>query len=207
MKKWSLSAKIYFVIAIMAAGLCSVSVIGIFQMANINRILETITQERVTNLVRTHKIMSHFYIQIINERNYVLHEGAEARARNKGFLNQRHEELEEMIEARSKVSSPEGLKDLIEFKTVYERWNDFSKEIQAKADEGNMKEAATLISETGRKLRLDGEEILKRMNDRDTKRMDDETALANAAYTKAKFMVIMASVLALILGLGLQSLR
>ena len=203
MKKWSLSSKIYFVIFIMAMGLCTVAVIGIVQMANINTILNTITQDRVTNLVRTHKIMSHFYIQIINERNYVLHETVEARMKNKGFITQRHEELVEMIEARAKVSSPEGLKDLLEFKEIYQKWTEFNLDIQKLADEGNAKEAAQLVSETGRKLRLQGEEILKKMNDRDTKRMDDEAAHATEAYEQAKYMVLMASALALLLGLSL----
>lgn len=203
MKKWSLSRKIYFVILIMALGLCSVSVIGIYQMGNINNILETITQDRVANLVRTHKIMSHFYIQIINERNYVLHETVEARETNKGHITKRNVQMKEMIEARAKVSSPEGLKDLMEFKDVYAKWTEFNSQIQELADNGKSKEAAALISETGRKLRLEGEDILKRMNDRDTKRMDDETLLANKAYSEAKYMVIVASIAALILGMTL----
>nr|BDT27975.1 methyl-accepting chemotaxis protein [Bacteriovorax sp. HI3] len=201
MKKWSLNQKVYFVIFIMAVGLCSVSVIGIYQMSNINKILETITQERVVNLVRTHEIMNHFYIQIINERNYVLHATVEARAINKGYIIKRHGEMREMIESRAKVSSPEGLKDLMEFKDVYAKWTTFNDQIQKLADEGKGTEAAALISETGRKLRLEGEGILNRMNERDTKRMDDETALANKAYANAKFMVIVASISALALGL------
>ena len=203
MKKWSLSRKIYFVILIMALGLCSVSVIGIYQMGNINNILETITQDRVANLVRTHKIMSHFYIQIINERNYVLHETVEARETTKGHITKRNVQMKEMIEARAKVSSPEGLKDLMEFKDVYAKWTEFNSQIQELADNGKSKEAAALISETGRKLRLEGEDILERMNDRDTKRMDDETLLANKAYSEAKYMVIVASIAALILGMTL----
>lgn len=200
MKKWSLSQKIYFVVFIMAIGLCSVSAIGIYQMANINRILETITKERMVNLVRTHKIMNHFYIQIINERNYVLQEKVEARATNKGYINKRHIEMKEMIESRAKVSSPEGLKDLMEFKEVYAKWSEFNEQIQKLADEGKSKEAAALISETGRKLRLEGEDILSRMNQRDTHRMDDETALASKAYEEAKFMVAISSMIALVLG-------
>jgi methyl-accepting chemotaxis protein len=203
MKKWSLNAKIYFVIFIMAIGLCSVSVIGLTQMAHINGILENITKERVTNLVRTHKIMNHFYIQIINERNYVLHENLEARKINKGYIEKRHAEMHEMIETRRLVSSPEGLKDLMEFKSVYNKWADFNQKIQALVDSGNSKEAAALIAESGRKLRLEGEDILKRMNERDTARMDHETKLASEAYANAKYMVTMTSVLALLLGLGL----
>lgn len=200
MKKWGLSQKVYFVVFIMAIGLCSVSAIGIYQMANIDSILEKITKERLVNLVRTQKIMNHFYIQIINERNYVLQEKVEARAINKGYINKRHVEMKEMIESRSKVSTPEGLKDLMEFKEVYIKWSEFNEQIQKLADEGKSKEAAALINETGRKLRLQGEEILNRMNERDTKRMDDETALASKTYEDAKFMVAISSIIALVLG-------
>jgi methyl-accepting chemotaxis protein len=203
MKSWSLNAKIYFIIAIMSLGLCSVSVIGLMQMGHINSILETITKERVQNLIKTHNIMSHFYIQIINERNYVLQENLEARKANKGFIEKRHDEIHEMIETRKKVSSAEGLKDLLEFKSVYDKWAIFNEKIQALADSGDMKGAAAAISETGRQLRLDGDEILKRMNDRDNERMANETILAGQAYSKAKYMVIIASALALLLGLGL----
>lgn len=187
----------------MAIGLCSVSVIGIYQMKNIHNILETITKERLQNLIKTHDIMGHFYIQIINERNYVLHESVEARARNKGFINQRHEEIQAMIEARKLTSSPEGLKDIVEFKGVYEKWAKFNKNIQELADNGQSKEAAALIAETGRALRLEGEGILNRMNTRDTKRMADETKLAGETYEHAKKMVTVSSILALLLGLGL----
>lgn len=203
MKRWSLASKIYLIVSVVALGLCLVSAIGVYQMGHMNEIIEVITKERVANLVRTQKIMNHFYIQIINERNYVLHESVEARARNKGFIKQRHEEMQEMIEARSKVSTPEGLKDLMEFKSIYSKWTEFNKEIQALADNGKTKEAAALISETGRALRLEGEDILKRMNERDTKRMDEETLLATKAYNDAKNMMFVASALALFFGIFL----
>lgn len=203
MKKWSLNAKIYFVVFIMAMGLCTVSVIGIYQMRNINLILENITKERLTNLLKTHDIMSHFYIQIINERNYVLNEKLEAREKNKGFIEKRHGEMNSMIEARKQTSSPEGLKDLVEFKGIYDKWTQFNKNIQVLTDSGREKEAAALISETGRVLRLEGEEILHRMNERDMKRMDNETKLAGETYAEAKYMVIISSLLALFFGLTL----
>lgn len=203
MKNWSLNAKIYFIIFIMALGLGSVSAIGIYEMYSINSILEKITQERLTNLLKTHNIMSHFYIQIINERNYVLNESVEARKANKDHLVQRNQELQEMIATRKLTSSPEGLKDLEEFHGVYTKWVEFNKQIQELVDTGKSKEASALIAETGRQLRLQGEDILHRMNERDKKRMDDETKTAAATYSNAKTVVTMTSLLALGLGLTL----
>jgi methyl-accepting chemotaxis protein len=172
-------------------------------MRNINTILEVITKERLQNLIKTHNIMSHFYIQIINERNYILQESVEARKTNKGFIEKRHGELQDMIEARKLTSSPEGLKNIVEFKSVYEKWAKFNQNIQELVDTGHTKEATALVAETGRKLRLEGEEILHKMNVRDTQRMADETKLAADTYAEAKFMVTISSILALALGLGL----
>ena len=203
-RNWSLNAKIYLIVIVMSLGLSVVSVIGIMQMGRISDILEHITKDRVPNLVMTNEIMSLFYIQIINERNHVLQENPESKKTSLGYIQKRDKELLELIEKRSAVSSPEGLKDLMAFKDVYMNWKKLDEEIIKHSTAGDMKTAAALISENGRKVRLAGEEVLDRMNARDTKRMQNESDLADKVYENSRIFVITASLLALAAGVTLS---
>lgn len=203
MKQWSLNKKIYFIIFIMSLGLSAVSVIGIYQMGSINSKLENITQDRLPNLMKTQEIMELFYVQIINERNFVLNENKEGREFSRKLIDKRHTEMLAVIDSRRKTSSEEGLKDLIAFKEVYDGWKIFNENIQRLVDSGNAKEAAYEISINGRKIRTAGEEILARTNKRNIQKMNDETTAAAAAYATAKYVVIVTSLLALAFGLTL----
>lgn len=203
MKQWSLNNKIYFIIFIMSLGLSAVSIIGIYEMGSINSKLDNITQNRLPNLMKTQELMEHFYIQIINERNFVLNENKEGREFSRNLIDKRHNEMLKLIEARGQTASAEGLKELMEFKGVYDGWKKFNEKIQHLVDAGNSKEAALEISENGRKIRTAGEEILNRTNKRNIQKVNDEATAAGAAYTAAKYIVIITSFLALALGLTL----
>lgn len=118
MKQWSLNNKIYFIIFIMSLGLSAVSIIGIYEMGSINSKLDNITQNRLPNLMKTQELMEHFYIQIINERNFVLNENKEGREFSRNLIDKRHNEMLKLIEARGQTASAEGLKELMEFKEI-----------------------------------------------------------------------------------------
>lgn len=201
MKKWSLNKKIYFIIFIMSLGLTAVSIIGIYEMNVINSKLETITQEKVPNLIKTQEIMENFYLQIINERNFTLFEEKEKREFSRSLLVKRHAEMLTDLEERKKTASAESQKDLAEFEGIYLKWKSMNDDIQKLVDSGDAKKAAFELSENGRNIRTAGDEVLMRIKERNFKNMEEETVLAAQTYKDAKYIVTISSILALVSGL------
>lgn len=204
MKRWSLNKKIYFIIFVMSLGLAAVSVVGIYEMNEINSKLESITKERLPNLIKTQEIMEHFYIQQINERNFVLIENKEGRENSRALIERRHNEMLTIVEARRKMAlSEEAIKDLNEFQAIYDKWKKLNGKIQEMVDSGKTREAALEIAETGAQLRHSAEDVLVRMNKRSVGEMDNESMAAAKTYNNAKFIVAIASIMSLAFGLAL----
>ncbi len=204
MKRWSLNKKIYFIIFVMSLGLAAVSVVGIYEMNEINSKLESITKERLPNLTKTQEIMEHFYIQQINERNFVLIENKEGRENSRALIERRHKEMLTIVEARRKMALSEiAIKDLNEFQAIYDGWKKLNGKIQEMVDSGKTREAALEIAETGAQLRHSAEDVLVRMNKRSVAEMDNEAMAAAKTYANAKYIVTIASFVSLAFGLAL----
>lgn len=204
MNKWSLNKKIYFIIFVMSLGLAAVSAVGIYEMDQINSKLESITKERLPNLTKTQEIMEHFYIQQINERNFVLIENKEGRENSRALLERRHKEMLTIVEARKKMALSEAaIKDLHEFEAIYDGWKKVNGKIQEMVDSGKMREAALEIAETGAQIRHSAEDVLVRMNKRSVAEMDNEAMAAAKTYANAKYIVTITSFISLAVGLAL----
>lgn len=188
----------------MSLGLGAVSVVGIYEMREINNKLESITQERLPNLRKTQEIMEHFYIQQINERNFVLFENKEKREASRALIEKRHKEMQEIIESRKKSAlSDTAIKDLADVEALYDQWKSLNIKLQNMVDNGKTSEAAIEIGESGGKIRHTAEDILGRMNKRNIEEMDKETIAAAKTYANAKYVVIVTSFLSLAFGLTL----
>lgn len=200
MKKWSLNLKIVFVIGVLMFGSIIISVMSLHQMGGINSSLEEITDVRVKSVMEAEKIRQLFYVQIINERNFMIYDTLEGKARVAELLVKRDKEMRELLDQRRNHSDPHALENLEEFNNVYETWHKTNAEVVKLMVGGREKEALALILSKGRELRLAGEAATDKMVQHDIEEMMEKRKEAASTYSQAKTGTILVSLLSIFLG-------
>ncbi|MNJ99821.1 Methyl-accepting chemotaxis protein IV [compost metagenome] len=206
MKQWSLNAKIAFVICILVTGSIIISAMGLTKMGEINSLLEDITEVTVARIEIDHNMKELFFIQVINERNFVLDESPESRKLNNERIESRDKELRLLIGERKKLADEAGMKSINDFTQAYENWLSVNKEIRQFGFAGNTKAATDLSLSKGRELRLAVEEIIDATVTRNKAAMEEKKQLAHTHYTEARTLSIATTAIALLLGISLAFL-
>lgn len=202
MKAWSLNAKMAFVICILVTGSLVISVMGLTKMGDINTILTDITEVTYKRIELDNNLKALFYVQIINERNYLINTTAEGRKTNAERIATRDKEMHTMIDERKAIASAEGMKSVTEFETAYVNWKNSNDEIMKLAEAGDNKGASDLILSKGRDLRLAAENIIEGMVERNRKVMEEKKTEAALGYKNAKTLSIATAAISVLLGLS-----
>ncbi|WP_291516001.1 methyl-accepting chemotaxis protein [Bdellovibrio sp. ArHS] len=206
MKKWSLNLKIVFVISILILGSICISGMSLYQMGGINSSLEEITDVRVKSVMEAEKIRQIFYTQIINERNFMIYDTLEGKARVAELIVKRDKEIRDLINERKKHSDPHAAKNLDEFVAVYENWHKTNAEVVKLMVGGKEKEGLELILSKGRDLRLAGEAATDKMVQHDIEEMNKTRKAASDTYSQAKTLTSFISLLSILIGVTMAFL-
>ena len=205
MSKWSLNAKIYFVMSIFIAGSVLIAFMGLSKMAGIKDSLENIVHGSAARLGNAHEVKELFFIQLVNEKNAILEDEADRRKVHLKRIADRDVQLRKAVDDAELISTEAGKKNWIEFEGYYNEWTLNNKEIQKALEMGDQNAAAKLSMGKGRELRIKVEELLDSTVKRNEGFMAQDTKQAAADYETARNLVTTIVICSLVLGLGLAT--
>ncbi len=201
MKNWSLNLKIAAIVGLLIAGNIVVATFGLAKLADANKTMSKITDVNVAKVDMDYQMKNLLYIQIINERNIVLEKTEEGRATISERMDQRDQEIRALFESRKKISDETGVKNLNLFIQAYNNWQDLSKEVQSLALKGEADQAALIITQKGRAVRLAAEKIIDDMVDRNKSLMEESKSESAQEYVNARQASILTAALATLVGI------
>ena len=201
MNKYSLNLKVAIIVGVLIIGSLVISGVSLLQMNYMDQAIDRITDVRVVVMNETLHLRNLFYVQIINERNFILNHAG--RSTNKEYLEHRDKEFREALALRMRHTNNDDIKFLEEMKSVYEKWWTVNREIISLVDSGKEQEGVNLIVQKGRELRLAGEAALEKLIALDVKMMSDDRAAAEKVYADAKLFQILISSVSILLGISL----
>lgn len=200
MKKRSLNFKMIFVMCILMAGSLAIAGFGLSRLGMMNDAITRLVNENSARVSLVKDIRSLFYIQLINEKNFILEDTAEEVAAVEKRMTNRHDEMIKKVEDLHLISTEIGKEELARFKEVYETWWTNAHEIRTHVRAGNTTKAVDISMGKNRELRKGGEEIIDSTVDRNEKRMQEEVAHMQEQYNSARAIMIAVSLIAMILG-------
>ncbi|MEN0057618.1 MAG: methyl-accepting chemotaxis protein [Bdellovibrio sp.] len=206
MKRWSLNAKVAFVIGILVVSSLVIAAIGVNKLSQINDSLTQITEVNAARVNYDHKLKELFLIQVINERNFVMETHEEGRKAIVSRMAERAQQIRETVEARKKISNEAGLQTMSDFMTSYENWHQVSDEILRLTTEGNLQEATDISMAKGRSLRLAVEDVIDKAIERNRHIMEDSTLEAKTSYQSARSFMFLVVAVSVLLGISLAFL-
>ncbi|UYL10187.1 methyl-accepting chemotaxis protein [Bdellovibrio sp. SKB1291214] len=200
MKNRSLNFKMMFVIGILLMGSLTITTIGLLRLKTMNDSIKALVYEKSARVSLIKDIRSIFYIQLINEKNFILVDDAKELAVIEDRMNKRNDEIMKKITELSSVSTELGKEELNKFKVIYEGWWANAHEIRKAVHSSNHEHASKISSVTNRELRLNGENLIDSTVDRNEKRMQEEVIHMEEQYKEARFMMILMTVLSMLIG-------
>ncbi|WII72790.1 methyl-accepting chemotaxis protein [Bdellovibrio sp. 22V] len=200
MKKRSLNFKFMLVLSILIIGSIAIAGIGLSRMEQINAALNTIVHERSARVSLVKDIKALFYLQMMNERNFVLEENPQAMETVGALMQNRHNEMLQKVDKLYDISTEKGKEEMAHFKENYLAWWALSKEIQQLALHGEDQKAIQLSHQKGTALRKTGEEVINSTVERNEQRMVEDAQKAETDYSHAKLLMVLTSVVAILLG-------
>lgn len=203
MKAWSLNAKMAFVICILVTGSIMISAMGLTKMGDINQILTDVTEVTFKKIEMDHNLKALLYIQVINERNYVIETNPVGRKTIAERIENRDKEMRDLLTARKAIADEAGLKSVAAFETAYNNWKTMDDQIVALSNAGDTKSAMELILTKGRELRTAAEDIIEGTVDHNRQVMEEKKAEASASYTNARQLTMITAALSILFGISL----
>ena len=205
MSKWSLNGKFYFVLSIFIVASVAISFLGVNKMEHIKEDLDGIVEGPTKKQGRVLELQSLYFIQLINEKNFIISTTLEEMQVHGKRLADRHEEVKKASATLYETLHPAGKKELEDFNRLYESWWSLNKEIRDLALQGNEKEAGQMSLTKGRDIRLQIEKIMDSIINRNNSIMAETVTSADADYKTARLTIILVSTFAISLGLLLAT--
>lgn len=199
-RKWSLNSKIYGIMAILICAGAAMTIFGFRNMDLVKGDITEIVEKDARRMNDAQIIKELFLIQVINEKNYILMTSQAEAEKAKELLIKRDEQIRQKLDSAYKISSDLGKKDIDSFKEIYEKWWAMNKEIQVLSAAGKEAEAAAISKLKGRELRIAGEDIMDKIIERNDKNMQHAYSESIEAYERARSMMTLVGLFALVLG-------
>ncbi len=203
MKNKSLNFKMIFVMCLLLAGSLSITAIGLSRLHSMNESIHALVNEKSARVSLIKDIRGLFYIQLINEKNYILVEDKKDLVIINERMNKRHDEMLKKVEELEAISTELGKQELAKFRSVYNTWWSNSHELREHVHAGNTDQAAKISTVTNRELRLNGEAIIDSTVDRNEKKMQEEVTHMEEQYKAARTMMLLVTLLSMVIGGGI----
>lgn len=199
MKNRSLNFKMIFVMCILMAGSLVIAGFGLSRLSMMNDTITRLVNENSARVSMIKDIRSLFYIQLINEKNFIMEEASSQPEVEKRMAT-RHDQILKKIEDLHLISSDLGKEELARFKEVYQVWWGNANDIRNHVHQGNRDKAEGISMGANRSLRNQGEEIIDSTVDRNEKRMQEDVERMQNEYKEARLIMIAVSIFAMLLG-------
>lgn len=206
MENRSLKFKVYFVMAVLIAGSVVIASVGLNKMSAINKALHKIVHENSARVSVVKDIKSVFYLQLLNEKNYVLEKDPENTKAISKLMQTRHEEILAKVQTLHEISSEVGKDEARRFKEAYEQWWANTQEVRNYVTSGDHAQAFLQSHSVGSKIRKTSEDILNTNVDRNEERMNSAVSEAEAQFHEARNIMVGFSLLSIIAGLTIGTI-
>lgn len=203
MNSGSLNFKISAIIATLAIGSLLIVSIGLFKMSEIKSSLNVIVDSTATRVSLAKEIRALFYVQMLNERNYVLEDSTENKKKIDDLMSRRNDEIHKRMEQYSDLATEEGRRNLQEFKDTYKAWWVISAQVRDLSFKHSDKEAYALASKEGSPLKKKAEDIIISITERNEKWMTQAVHDTDEQYKQARLIMICASLLSILIGISI----
>ncbi len=204
MKNWSLNLKIAMIVGLLIVGNILISAFGLNKLSNANDTMTRIIEVNAAKVDMDYHLKDLLYIQIINERNIVLEKTMDGRKTVAERMVDRNKEIRDLFEERKKISDEIGLQNLNHFIQAYNSWYEMSESVKNLALKGDTEQAALLITEKGRPLRLAAEKVIDEMVARNKSLMQESKINSQQEYRNARDASLITIALAVLLGAALS---
>jgi methyl-accepting chemotaxis protein len=200
-RKLSLNSKIAFVLSLFVVGSIAISYIGLSKMKGINDSLKNIVNISSKRVNDAHVLKELLFIQLLNEKNYILEKDPEYIKTIEGRIVQRDQEIRSVIERAMAISTERGKEELTVFANYYQQWSDNMNQIKALSREGNPTLAFDLSAGKGREIRYKSEEVLDRVMKRNSDYMIADSQASDETYKNSQMLVLATSIGVIFFGL------
>jgi Methyl-accepting chemotaxis protein len=202
----SLNFKIGIIIFVLSIGGVVIAYLGLSKMGQLNDSLHAIVHKNAARVSLAKEVKSVFFVQVLNERNFMMAEDKELIASIEASMEKRHKEMSANVDALYEISTDIGKKELTEFKSLYNQFWTLSAKLRGMVEKGQVKEAFALSQSDGRPLRKRGEEIISVMTERNEKSMKADSEAAEAAYNTARILMLAISASTILFGISIAAI-
>lgn len=206
MGKWSLNLKVSVVVAVMVVATVFISYLGLSRMGVINETLNDIVGKNAARLAIALEIKSLFYLQLMNEKSFILEDTKEHMDQVRVLMEKRHDEVKKLCADLHAISTSLGKEEITKFLETYEAWFKKSEEVQAHAYRGDDALAVELSRTVTKGLRAEAEKYILSTTERNQKVMDDEVKGAHDLYLSSRQLVMAISFFSILFGISLATI-
>ena len=206
MKNWSLSAKLYFVLAILiASNIASVS-IGLTKLSKLNDSMTNINTslyKRIQFLNRVGVAQLNLGIRI---RDIILANAPDEQKKLEGTMAERKKDLETGVSDFSAIASEQGKAGIQKYQEKFSAWYTAAEEIMKLKHEQKTAEAIEISRSRLTPLRKEMDTQLQEIVALNETRMNDAATMAASDYTNSRNQILTISFLAILFSSGLAFL-
>lgn len=200
MKKRSLNFKMIFVICILMGGSLTIATFALSRLYNMNSVITRLINQNRARVSIAKDLRALLYIQLINEKNFILEIHAEEVATVEKRMFNRHDEMLKNIEELYGISGAVGKEELSKFKDIYQAWWINAEAIRTHVRQGDKDSAIHISMEKNRELRKSAEQVIESTVARNEASMKDGVTEMKDQYSQTRLIMIWVSIAALLLG-------
>jgi methyl-accepting chemotaxis protein len=202
MSKWSLNAKIYFVLSIFIIASAVISFISLNKMNEMKASMNAVITGAATRVGNSHELKELFFIQLINEKNFILEDSKEGMEAQLKRLISRDDDFKTKQKEALLISTDAGKKDLRNLLEFYNSWWAIDVQIRELAFKDLNADAARLSMTKGRERRLEIEAVLDATIKRNEEFMRQDNLKAEEDFSNSRNLVLGISLFAMIVGIS-----
>lgn len=206
MKKWSLNAKIVFILSVFIMACLVISTIGLMNMNSINANLASVVNLAVRRVIYLKDLQGLLRNNIISEKNYALEKDLARMTQIREDMESNNKVFVELLESFRTIASEYGRSKVPIIQSGFQEWWELSKQVQGLAYSRKQADAIALSNGKTRQVRMTLEGVIKEVVEFNTKFMEAEVNRANDAYSRAKNLMILISFISIFSGLSLAYL-
>jgi methyl-accepting chemotaxis protein len=203
MKKWSLNAKVTFVISILAMGAMAISYTAIKSMSGLNESLKSIVDVDVRRDQLTSLITDSQRLAGMNLRDFIIERNPVKMQKYKESFQQNKSDLYKYLAEYRSIASDDGKAIADQYKNIAEKWVDSNEKVFQLAAENKDAEVAEYREKVTLPLISEMRSYIQKMNELTAKRLKEAVTDGQATYENSRLMMIVISLVSIFASLAL----
>lgn len=202
MSKKSLNFKITSIISILILGMGIISYLGISKIGEINDSLGQLIDGPVARVNMAQELKAIFFLQLFNQRSYMMESRPAEHARIENTMNVRTKEFYDLADKYDSMAGVQGKKDIAEIRQIYTNWWEKTKEVRLISLTDKNK-ALMEIEQIGQQTRNPLINLVEGMSKRNLQELQTEDKRTDEVYEDARSLVITISISLVLAGIAL----